>query len=74
MSKKKEQAGRHWSAHEGHELCTYNSILPELQDLNPPEPVTLGELLAEYDLRVLKRWVEDQNEQEAAQEVPEKRK
>lgn len=54
---------------QGRELSKHSSALPELQDLNPPEPMTLGELLAEYDLNVLKRWVEDQKEQERAQEI-----
>ena len=62
-----------WST-QGRELCTHNSVLPELQDLDPPEPVRLQDLLAEYDLSVLKQWLADQRAEEAAQEVPEERK
>jgi len=59
-----------WST-QGRELCTHSNALPELQDLNPPEPVRLQDLLAEYDLGVLKQWLADQRVADEAQEVPE---
>jgi hypothetical protein len=42
--------------------------------VNNKAGITLGELLAEYDINVLKRWAVDQHLEEAAQEVPEERK
>ena len=54
---------------------TYADSLPDADDVtaNNKEAITLGDLLAEYDLGVLKRWAEEQRLIEAAQEVPEQR-
>ncbi len=53
----------------------YTDSIPAADDVtaNSKEAITLGELLAEYDLGVLKRWAEEQRATDAAQEVPEKR-
>lgn len=55
---------------------TYTNSVPDAEDVsvNNKAGITLGELLAEYDLGVLKRWAEDQHSEESAQEVPEERK
>lgn len=55
---------------------TYADSLPEADDVatNSKAGITLGELLAEYDLGVLKRWAADQHAADKAQEVPEERK
>jgi len=54
----------------------YTDSIPPADDAtaNSKEAITLGDLLAEYDLGVLKRWAEEQHAADAAQEVPEKRK
>lgn len=54
---------------------TYTNSIPDADDVtvNNKEAITLGELLAEYDLGVLKRWAEEQHLVDAAQEVPEQR-
>tara|TARA_R110000822_G_scaffold12137_2_gene43947 strand:- start:169 stop:354 length:186 start_codon:yes stop_codon:yes gene_type:complete len=54
---------------------TYTNSIPDADDVtaNSKESITLGELLAEYDLGVLKRWAEEQHLVDAAQEVPEQR-
>ena len=54
---------------------TYTNSIPDADDVstNNKEAITLGELLAEYDLGVLKRWAEEQHLADAAQAVPEKR-
>ena len=53
----------------------FRDSIPPADDVtaNNKEGITLGELLAEYDLGVLKRWAEEQHVADAAQEVPEKR-
>jgi hypothetical protein len=53
----------------------FRDSIPPADDVstNNKEAITLGELLAEYDLGVLKRWAEEQHVADAAQEVPEKR-
>jgi SpoVK/Ycf46/Vps4 family AAA+-type ATPase len=55
---------------------TYTNSVPDAEDVsvNNKAGITLGELLAEYDINVLKRWAVDQHLEEAAQEVPEERK
>lgn len=55
---------------------TYTNSIPDADDVstNSKAGITLGELLAEYDLGVLKRWAEEQHAADAAQEVPEERK
>jgi hypothetical protein len=42
---------------------TYTNSIPPADDVtaNNKEAITLGELLAEYDLGVLKRWAEEQH-------------
>ena len=54
----------------------FQDSLPPADDVstNSKAGITLGELLAEYDLGVLKRWAEEQHAADAAQEVPEERK
>ena len=53
----------------------FRDSIPPADDVstNNKEAITLGELLAEYDLGVLKRWAEEQHLIDEAQEVPEKR-
>lgn len=53
----------------------HTDSIPAAEDVtaNSKEAITLGDLLAEYDLGVLKRWAEEQRVIDAAQEVPEKR-
>lgn len=55
---------------------TYTNSIPDADDVstNSKAGITLGELLAEYDLGVLKRWAEEQHAADAAQEVPDERK
>jgi hypothetical protein len=53
----------------------FRDSIPPADDVtaNNKEAITLGELLAEYDLGVLKRWAEEQHLIDEAQEIPEKR-
>ena len=53
----------------------FRDSIPPADDVstNNKEAITLGELLAEYDLGVLKRWAEEQHLADGAQEVPEQR-
>ena len=53
----------------------FRDSIPPADDVtaNNKEAITLGELLAVYDLGVLKRWAEEQHLIDEAQEVPEKR-
>ena len=53
----------------------FRDSIPPADDVstNNKEAITLGELLAEYDLGVLKRWAEEQHLADEAQEVPEQR-
>lgn len=57
-------------------ILSGKQALPEKEDTTAhnPDRMTLGDLLAEYDVNVLKRWAEEQHLEEAAQEVPEERK
>ena len=53
------------------------AFLSALEEHHPPpaeEPVSLAELLAEYDPRVLKQWLADQHTTEKAMDVPEAKK
>jgi uncharacterized protein (UPF0216 family) len=50
------------------------AALEEHQPRPADEPISLAELLAEYDPRVLKQWLEDQHTAEQAMDVPETRK
>ena len=37
---------------------------------DPDNEVTLAELLAEYDPKILRQWLRDQEQQERKQELP----
>ena len=57
-----------------HYVPAFLSALEEYHPLPVDEPISLAELLAEYDPRVLKQWLEDQHTAEQAMDVPETRK
>ena len=57
-----------------HYVPAFIAALEEHQPRPADEPISLAELLAEYDPRVLKQWLEDQHTTERPMDVPEAKK